>query len=164
MALLRDAVSHWNRTPHPIAIRTLLSRIGKNFILDHTVSHGLARYLPAGARHLSEFDDGKAFSRNAVVGICQGKNGILVTADVEYASLVGTDSKSSWGVILLPSEDAAQVEILCRISEGKLMFRPSAERTGMFEYVRRNRLLLDFRQSPPIVSVHSDCYWSGGSK
>lgn len=153
----------WERLPRPIAIRSLLLRVGKNFVLDRTVGNDLARFFPQLARHLSEFDDAKTFPRSTVASICRVKNGMLVTADSEYGALLRLPSKSPWGIVLVPLKDSAQTDVLRRMSESSLMFRPSAERTGMLEYLRRNRLLLDFLYSAPIVTVRSDCCWSGGA-
>jgi len=89
---------------------------------------------------------------------------MLVTADNEYAPQLGVASKTAWRIILLPTEDHAQADVLRKMVEGHLIFRPSAERSGMLEYVRRNRLLLDFRHSTPVVTVHSDCHWLGNSR
>lgn len=145
--------------PRTIAMHSLLSRLGKTFILDQTVDPGLTRYFPKGTRLLSEFDGGSVLSRNAIVGICRDKNGVLVTSDLEYASALAVSGGSPWAVIMLPADASKQLDALRSVNGGRLVFQPVVERAGMFEYVRRNRLLVDLRQNPPTVTVHSDCLW-----
>lgn len=159
---MRDSMSHWNRRPRPISIHSLLFRIGKNFLLDHPVSNELVRYLPPNTRHLSELAETKMFSRDTVVGICRDKNALLITSDVEHAPFLSSPNKSSWGLILLPPMATEQSDVLRRISEGKLLLRPSAERSWMSEYVRCNRMMLDLRHNPPSITVYSDCHWVDG--
>lgn len=49
-------MSHWNRMPRPIPLRSLLSRLGKTFVLDQTVGQGLTRYLPDRVCLLAQID------------------------------------------------------------------------------------------------------------
>jgi len=152
-------VSHWYRIPRAISVLTLLERTALELVLDPSMTSTALRYLPQITRTLRNADNVEKLSREDVAQICRTEHAILVTVDFEYVPLLGGDSKSSWGVILLPSDETMQTERLHRLFRGKLVFRPAVDRMGIFEYVRLNRLLLDIRLTPPVITVHCDCRW-----
>ena len=94
------------------------------------------------------------------MALCQKKHGMLVTADPAFVSMLIQDSKSSWGILLLPASKAVQLDVVRRLFDGTLAIRPSVERMAMVEYVGRNRLLIDMRYEEPVIGVFSDCRWT----
>jgi hypothetical protein len=78
----------------------------------------------------------------------------------QYARALTDEPNRAWGVILLPSDAQSQVRILLRLSAGNLTFRPTKESTDIIEFVRRNRMLLDARRDPPLLSLYTKCKWT----
>lgn len=152
-------MSHWHRLPRASSVKALLLRSKLRFILDRGFSVKLAAYFPEGTHSPYSLGLAQQPSSQEVLKLCQEKHGILVTANAEYASLLSLDRKTSWGVLLLPNNEAVQLDIVRRLFVGNLVFRPSVERIAMLEYARRNRLLLDMRHDQPILSVFCDCRW-----
>lgn len=128
------------------------------------MSANLMQYLPKGAYALADFDFPEGSSRQDIVRFCQQRHGILVTVDSEYVLLLVTDTQAAWGVILLPQAETSQIDVLRRLLAGSLHFRPPTERTSVTEYIRRNRLLLDIRRDPPILSLYFNCCWQPESQ
>lgn len=82
-----------------------------------------------------------------------------MTCDEEYTSALRIDVRGPWGIILLPSDVEPQIRAWRKMSSGSLTFRPTKEGTDLIEYARRNRMLLDIRHDPPILTLHSHCRW-----
>ena len=106
-----------------------------------------------------KFPNPEALSRQQVIQVCREKRGILVISDEGYTSVLRIDVKVVWGVILLPRDVESQTQLWRKMSSGNLTFRPTNETVDLVEYAKRNRMLLDIRQDPPILTLHSDCRW-----
>jgi hypothetical protein len=141
------------------SVKTLLLRSKLRFIVDHDFAVDLALYLPAGTFSPYSLGFDRRPSRQEVARLCQQKHGILATADSAYVPLLSLSHKTSWGVLLLPDNESAQLNVVRRLFAGNLAFRPSVERMAMVDYASRNRLLVDMRHDEPVVSIFSDCRW-----
>jgi hypothetical protein len=153
-------MSHWHRAPRAFSVKALLLRKKLNFIVDHGVAVDLATYLPPGTLIPDPSSRDQQPSRQELLKLCRQKQGVLITADPAYVSLLIQDSKSSWGILLLPASKAVQVNVVRRLFAGTLAIRPSVERMAMVEYVSRNRLLVDMRYEEPVIGVFTDCRWT----
>ncbi len=140
-------------------VTKLLFHRKQQFIVDRGLSHDLKRCLPEGARILQEIPESEALSRQQVIQLCSERRGALVTCDEEYTSALRIDVRGPWGIILLPSDVEPQIRAWRKMSSGSLTFRPTKEGTDLIEYARRNRMLLDIRHDPPILTLHSHCRW-----
>lgn len=98
-----------------------------------------------------------------MIQLCQEKHGVLVTFDEEYTSVLRIDVKGAWGVILLPTDIESQIRLWHKMASGNLTFRPTNEITDLVEYAKRNRMLLDIRHDPPILTLHSECRWTSSA-
>jgi hypothetical protein len=152
-------MTHWYRLPSPVSVAKLLFHRKQHFIVDRGLSHDLKKCLPEGARFLQDIPESEPLSRQQVIQLCNEKHGVLVTCDEEYTSALRIDVKGAWGIILLPRDVESQARLWRKMSSGNLTFRPTNETTDLIEYARRNRMLLDIRQDPPILTLHSDCRW-----
>lgn len=152
-------MTHWYRLPSPMPVAKLLFHRKQQFIIDCGLSCDLRKCLPEGTRFLQDLPESEALSRQQVIQLCNEKHGVLVTCDEEYASALRIDGRGTWGMILLPSDFESQLRVWRRMSSGSLTFRPTNESMDLVEYARRNRILLDIRHDPPILTLHSDCRW-----
>jgi hypothetical protein len=153
-------MSHWHRAPRSISVGTMIRRAKLRFILDDGLPAQLLPCLPEGAHTLRFLGFPQRPSREDLVALCQKKHGMLVTADPAFVSLLIQDSKSSWGILLMPASKAVQLDVVRRLFAGTLAIRPSVERMALVEYVGRNRVLVDTRYEEPVVGVFSDCRWT----
>ena len=152
-------MTHWYRLPSPVSVAKLLFHRKQDFVIDLGLSLGLKKCLPEGARFLRDIPESESLSRQQVIQLCREKHGILMTSDEEYTSVLRIDVKGAWGIILLPRDLESQTRLWSKMSSGNLTFRPTNETIDLIEYARRNRMLLDIRQDPPILTLHSDCRW-----
>jgi hypothetical protein len=142
-----------------VSVEKLLFHRKQHFVIDLGLSLGLKKCLPEGARFLRDIPESESLSCQQVIQLCREKHGILVTSDEEYTSVLRIDVKGAWGIILLPRDLESRTRLWSKMSSGNLTFRPTNETIGLIEYARRNRMLLDIRQDPPILTLHSDCRW-----
>lgn len=157
-------MSHWHRAPRTIPVRTLLLHRKQRFFLDYGLPFELMQNLIGAALPNQNFSLAEGLTRLEVAKVCQQKRGTLITADPEYVPLLCSVSRSGWGIILLPSDESVWFDVLRRLAAGGLLFRPYLDQTGMGEYARRNRTLLDLRPSHPVLSVYSNCRWLAESE
>src|SRR5258706_6252231 len=105
-----------------------MSKKKQPFIIDNDLGVNLKAYLPADARttvecglppHAPDYPD--------VVDLCQRENAILVTADTKFAQHFEKYQREHnaccWGLVLLPSEELKQIDLLKRIKAGKLRLK-----------------------------------------
>jgi hypothetical protein len=143
-----------------MSISKLLFHRRQYFIVDRGLSHDLKRSLPEGTRFLQDTPESEALSRQQAIQLCRKNHGVLVTCDEEYASELRIDARGVWGIILLPSEVESQIRLWRKMASGNLTFRPTDDGTDLVEYARRNRMLLDIRHDPPILTLQSECRWT----
>jgi hypothetical protein len=152
-------MTHWYRLPNPISVGRIFLAKKQTIFIDHGLSSDLAKHLPSNAVFLPQVETHDDGACEGFIRLCQEKHAVLVTANEEYALALPSDSTGAWGIILLPSEVRSQIGFLIKLSAGDLTFRPTKENTDIIEYARRNRMLLDGRRDPPILSIHSQCRW-----
>lgn len=145
-------MSHWYRVPRAVSVRDLLAHSKRSIIVDYSVPTDLLAELPARAHGIVHLGVG-AYSPQKTILLCQQSGGILLTADTEYVQLLSTETQNPWGLILLPQENADKIECLRRLSSDKLVFRPGVDGNVMVELVRHNRVFLDMRHTPPVISI-----------
>jgi hypothetical protein len=156
-------MTHWYRLPSPMSIAKLLFHRRQCFIVDRGLSHDLKRSLPEGTRFLQDIPESEARSCQQVIQLCREKHGVLVTCNEEYTSALRLDVKGAWGIILLPSDMESQIRLWRKMASGNLTFRPTSESTDLVEYAKRNRMLLDIRHDPPVLTLHSECRWTSSA-
>ena len=152
-------MTHWYRLPNPISVAKLFLAKKQAFFIDHGLSSDLIKHLPTNADFLPQAQPYDGVARAGFIRLCQEKHAILVTANEEYALALPSHSTGAWGVILLPNDTYSQIPFLVKLSAGNLTFRPTKENSDIVEYARRNRMLLDARRDPPILTLHSQCRW-----
>lgn len=140
----------------------LMSKKKQPFIIDNDLSAKLKPYFPADARSTLEC----GLRPNApdypdVVDLCQRENAILMTADAEFPRhfkrYQREHNECCWGLVLLPSEELKQIELLKRIKAGKLKMKDPVGNVFHFEYARADNLLVNLRANPPEISDLCDC-------
>ena len=93
--------------------------------------------------------------------ICE--NAILVTADTEFLHHLRRYQREHnaccWGLVLLPSEELKQIDILRRIKAGKLKLKDPIDEVFHFENARADNLFVNLRANPPEISELCDCEW-----
>jgi hypothetical protein len=98
-----------------------------------------------------------------VIDLCQREHAILVTADAEFPQHFHRYQKAHndccWGLILLPSDELKQIEVLKRIKDGKLILKHPKDEIFKFEHVRMDNLLVDLRTNPPKIAELCECEW-----
>jgi hypothetical protein len=151
-------MSHWHRSPASFSLAKLLSR--RTFILDQNVSGDLASCFPKNVSVAQPKDVLPEPSRQKLATMCYTRRSVLVTADREFTLLLTVETKQVWGVLLLPDDPACHAEVLRRVLEGRLVFRPSVEPTAMVEIIAQNRFLLDVSRGDPLLSVFCGCRWA----
>lgn len=152
-------MTHWYRLPSQVSVAKLLFNRKQQFIVNRGLPPELKRSLPVDARFLDDIPEADSPSREEVIELCREKHGILVTCDEDYTSPLRIDARGAWGVILLPSDVESQIRHWRRMASGDLTFLPTNETMDLVEYARRNRMLLDIRNDPPILTFHSQCRW-----
>ena len=144
--------------------KTLMSKKKQPFIIDNDVGVNLKPYLPADARTTVECGlRPDAPDYPDVVSLCQRENAILVTADTEFLRHLRRYQKEHkvccWGLVLLPSEELKQIDILRRIKAGKLKLKDPIDDVFHFENARADNLFVNLRANPPEISELCDCEW-----
>jgi len=141
-----------------------MSKKKQPFIIDHNIDADLKPYLPADARTTVEC----GLRPNApdypdVVALCQRENAILVTADAEFPQHFRKYQKEHndccWGLVLLPSEELKQIDVLKRIKAGKVKLKHPVDDDFHFENARMDNLFVNLRANPPTISELCDCKW-----
>src|SRR5215813_8667428 len=102
-------MSHWYGSPASFSLAKLLSR--RSFILDQNVSGDLASCFPNSVSVCQPPAD----VPESVATMCHTRRSVLVTADREFVSLLGVETKQVWGVLLLPDQSASHSEVLRRV-------------------------------------------------
>jgi len=134
------------------------------FIMDNDLSPELKQYLPSDARTTVEC----GLRPNApdypdVVDLCQQEEAMLVTSDREFPDHLRRYQREHnaccWGLVLLPSEELKQIEILKRIKGGKLKIKHPVDRIFQFENARHENLFINLRANPPEVTELCTCEW-----
>jgi hypothetical protein len=144
---------------------SLMSKKKQPFIIDHDLGTNLKLYLQADARTTLECGLGpNALDYPDVVDLCQRERALLVTADVEFPQhfkrYQREHNKCCYGLVLLPSEELKQIDILKRIKSGKLKLKDPIGNDFHFEYARADNLLVNLRANPPEISDLCDCEWN----
>ena len=152
-------MSHWYRIPRGISVRELLARTKQNIILDHSVPVELLMDLPGNLHSLANLRLDERLPCEKAVHLCQRSRGILLTTDSAYISLLSTEIRIPWGLILLPESREAKCEALHRLSTQNLAFRPGLEQHVLVELARHNRLFMDLRYNPPVISICCNSRW-----
>jgi hypothetical protein len=143
---------------------TLMSKKKRPFIIDADLSSDLKKYLPADARSTVEC----GLRLNApdypdVVNLCQHEEAILVTADTQFSDHLRRyqreHNECCWGLVLLPSEEIKQIEVLKRIAAGKLKIKDPLDKVFHWENARHDNLFVNLRANPPQVTELCDCEW-----
>jgi hypothetical protein len=151
-------MTNWYRKPSPISVAKLLLRKGQNLFLDHSLHSSLMKHLPPGSAFLPKPDDDETRERS--IRLCQEKHVILITADLGSAPALDSDAGGAWGVILLPDDLSLRLTS-CRAlpRENSHSGQRRKPRTSLM-FARQNRVLLNIRHEPPILSIHSKCRWT----
>jgi hypothetical protein len=140
----------------------LMSKKKQPFIIDNDLGANLKPYLPADARTTLEC----GLRPNApdypdVVDLCQRESALLVTADVEFPQhfkrYQREHNSCCRGLVLLPSDELKQIDLLKRIKAGKLKLKDPVGNAFHFEYARADNLLVNLRANPPEISDLCDC-------
>lgn len=144
-----------------------MSKKKQPFIIDNDLSAVLRAYLPSDARTTLEC----GLRPNApdypdVVDLCQRDQAMLVTADTEFPNHMRRYQREHntccWGLVLLPSEELKQIEVLRRIRDGKLKIKHPISRVFQFEDARHENLFVNLRSNPPEVTELCTCEWDEG--
>jgi len=143
---------------------TLMSKKKQPFVIDHDLSQKLKEFLPSDARttvecglppHAPDYPD--------VVDLCQTESAMLVTADTEFPDHLKRYQREHntccWGLVLLPSDELKQIEILKRIKAGKLKIKHPLSQVFHFEDARHENLFVNLRANPPEVTELCSCEW-----
>jgi hypothetical protein len=142
----------------------LMSKKKYPFIIDNDLSASLKKYLPSGARTTVEC----GLRPNApdypyVVELCQSEKAMLVTADTEFANHLKRYQREHntccWGLVLLPSEELKQIDVLKRIKAGRLKIKHPVSETFQWEYARHENLFVNLRANLPEVAELCTCEW-----
>jgi len=154
-------MSHWYRLPRALTVKYLLERAKRDFILDEALSayRDMFRSLSRNVFLLPQLCP-KESSIAQVAAVCQKHQGILATANSDFADQLNRGSPNSWGLLLLPEAEAARQEILNSLFSRLLTFRSSTERSIKVEQAPFSSLLFDLRHSPPVLGIFYRCQQS----
>jgi hypothetical protein len=131
----------------------------KNFILDPGLSSSLVACFPDGAPVSHPLDLAPELSRQKLAKMCHARRSVLVTADREFVALLDIDIKQIWAILLLPQQPDTHLDILQRLFAGRLVFKPSVEKSAMIEMIGENRFVLDVSLADPSLRVSCRCRW-----
>lgn len=142
----------------------LMSKKKQPFIIDEDLGPALKPYLPADSRTTVECGVRKGTPDYPfILDLCQRKEAMLVTADVEFPKHIKRYQKEHneccWGLMLLPGDEAKQVEVLRRLKEGKIKLKHPKDPNFRFDYARHDNLFVNLRADPPQVTDLCDCEW-----
>lgn len=152
-------MAHWHRAPKSVQVDRLLFHQKRKFLIDRVSVGEIVEHFPSEPSATDQIFPDEYLSRGEVVGRCQRQRRILVTADSDYASLLFSEDRAPWGVLLLPVSANGQLEAIKRVSAGSLAFNAWETRMAFTEFVRRNRLLVDLRGEQPSFNVYCRCRW-----
>jgi hypothetical protein len=152
-------MTHWHRTPKPVQVRQLLFQPNRRFIIDRVSVADVIDSLPIAASAIDQIFPEQHLSRGEIIARCQNQRRILISADPEYASLLVSEDRASWSVLLLPASASAQLETLRRVRSGSLVFNSPNVLMNNLEYFQRNRLLVDLHGEQPSFNVYFRCRW-----
>jgi predicted nuclease of predicted toxin-antitoxin system len=142
----------------------LMSKKKQPFVIDNDLSAALKEYLPSDARTTVEC----GLRPNApdypdVVDLCQQEEAMLVTADTEFPDHLKRYQREHntccWGLVLLPSDELKQIEVLKRIKAGKLKIKHPVAKVFHFDFARHENLFVNLRANPPEVTELCTCEW-----
>jgi hypothetical protein len=88
-----------------------------------------------------------------------GKNAILVTGDEGCIHALDSDVGGAWGVILLPDHLGIKF-MFCRGLPRGNSHSGQRKRVRIIIEFASNRILLDIRNDPPILSIRSKRKWT----
>lgn len=146
-------MSHWYRRPRANSVWSLLCRLQRSFLLDPSICDEVRRVLPGRIRGSVRLALDKEMLREYVIQTCQQDQCILVTADPAYETFLFQQTDVPWGLLLLPNCRNNQIEILQRLSNGQISCDFAIQLEFRVEHVRRNNLLVNLRQAPPVVRI-----------
>jgi len=134
------------------------------FIIDNDLSATLKEYLPSDARTTRECGlRPSAPDYPDVVDLCQQNEAMLVTADTEFPDHLKRYQREHntccWGLVLLPSDEIKQIDVLKRIKNRKLKIKHPIARVFQFEDARHENLFINLRANPPEVTELCTCEW-----
>lgn len=88
---------------------------------------------------------------------------MLVTSDTEFYSHIKRYQRERntccLGLLLLPSEEVKQIDLLQRLRSGKLKLTHPLADMFHFEEARHENLFINLRANPPEVKELCDCEW-----
>lgn len=141
-----------------------MSKKKQPFILDEDLGDAPKRYLPADARTTVEC----GLRRGAkdypfLLDLCQREEAMLVTADTEFPKHIARYQREHndccWGLLLLPGEEAKQIDVLRRLKEGRIKLKHPRDPDLKFDYARHDNLFINLRADPPEVRELCECRW-----
>jgi hypothetical protein len=146
-------MSHWYRPPRAASVGSLLRRLPNDFLVDERVSDRALPLLMGKVRDSKVLGLDQETPHEDVIRRCQQEQLILVTTDLTYEAFLRECTNESWGVLILPDEEASQISVLRRLSMGQLVFSRVNKKKFRIDHVRRNNLLVNLRLNPPTVRV-----------
>ncbi len=152
-------MTHWHRAPKSIHVDRLLFNEKRKFIIDRVSVADILEEFPCAPSATDQVFPDQYLARGEVVARCQQQRRILVTADSEYASLLFSEDRAPWGVLLLPVSVNGQLGAIKRLSSGYLVFSAWETKMAFTEFVKRNRMLVDLRGEQPSFNVYCRCRW-----
>jgi hypothetical protein len=142
----------------------LMSKKRQPFIIDNDLGPALKTLLPGDARttvecglrpHAPDYPD--------IVDLCFREQAILVTADTEFPAHIKRYQKEHSdcrrGLLLLPSEELKQEEVLKRLKNKKIILKHPVDDEFSFETARWDNLLINLKANPPQVTELCNCKW-----
>ncbi len=155
-------MSHWHRAPRAIPVRSLVQRYAKCVFLDRVIEIPAVnlKALSRDIETVCAMDPGGKLSLAQIARLCQEVCALLITTNAEVIPMLIADGRAFWGAVLVPSGRTAQADALERLAANQLSASPSVDQELMAEYVARNRLLIDLRNSKPSIGVFCNCRWS----
>jgi hypothetical protein len=160
----RSLVMRVLRRRRTISPMPLMSRKKQPFIIDENLGAAIKAYLPAGSRTTVECGVRKGTpDLPFVLDLCQREEAMLVSADIEFPRHVKkyqlSHNDCCWGLMLLPADEAKQIEVLQRLKQGKIKLTHPYIPDFHFDYARHDNLFINLRADPPTVSDLCDCEW-----
>jgi hypothetical protein len=105
------------------SVAAFLRGIQNDFILDLNIVPEAGQLFPRKVIDLATFRLAKRPSQQDIVRACEQRQCILVTADPTYEVQLRKDNDTSWGLLLLPEEQAPQTEFLRLLWSGEFRFK-----------------------------------------
>jgi hypothetical protein len=105
------------------SVAAFLRDIQNDFILDLNIVPGFGQLFPRRVMDLATFHLAKKPSSRDIVKACEERQCILVTTDPSYEIQLRKDNGTSWGLLLLSEERAAQEEFLRRLWSDEFRFK-----------------------------------------